>query len=144
MEKGSLGTKYTDRTNPMDKHVGVMLELRDLTAAPMAPQLFGNAGLEHMEKYGAYVGVCVCACTCVPMSCLCTCRIARTSAHAGVCVSAGSSLLGLLGVPSCVRPSAASCVSCLAHRRHLCSPSCANCSVPAFSVRAGGVHPRRA
>ena len=23
-----------------------------LTAAPVAPQMFGNAGLEHMEKYG--------------------------------------------------------------------------------------------
>lgn len=53
MEKGSLGTKYTDRTNPMDKHVTTMLEMREMTAAPMAPQMFGNAGLEHMEKYGA-------------------------------------------------------------------------------------------
>src|SRR3954470_4339308 len=25
MEKGSLGVKYTDRTNPMDKHVGALL-----------------------------------------------------------------------------------------------------------------------
>ena len=27
-------------------------ELRDLTKMPFAPQLFGNAGREHMEKYG--------------------------------------------------------------------------------------------
>jgi hypothetical protein len=53
MEKGSLGSKYFDRTNPMDKHMEVMMSLRDFTAAPAAPQMFGNAGREHMEKYGA-------------------------------------------------------------------------------------------
>jgi sterol carrier protein 2 len=52
MEKGSLGAKYTDRTNPMDKHMMKMIELRKFAPAPPAPQLFGNAGLEHMEKYG--------------------------------------------------------------------------------------------
>ena len=52
MEKGSLGVKYTDRTNPMDKHGQVMLELRGFAPAPPAPQMFGNAGREHMEKYG--------------------------------------------------------------------------------------------
>lgn len=29
-----------------------MVELAGLEAAPMAAQLFGNAGKEHMEKYG--------------------------------------------------------------------------------------------
>lgn len=52
MERGSLGSKYTDRTNPLDKHVGVMMEERGLSPAPVAPQMFGNAGREHMEKYG--------------------------------------------------------------------------------------------
>eukprot|EP00294_Goniomonas_avonlea_P001376 CAMPEP_0114554198 /NCGR_PEP_ID=MMETSP0114-20121206/8083_1 /TAXON_ID=31324 /ORGANISM="Goniomonas sp, Strain m" /LENGTH=549 /DNA_ID=CAMNT_0001739231 /DNA_START=17 /DNA_END=1666 /DNA_ORIENTATION=+ len=52
MERGSLGAKFTDRTNPMDKHVELMCELRDLTPSPMAAQIFGNAGREHMEKYG--------------------------------------------------------------------------------------------
>ncbi len=52
MEKGSLGIKYTDRTNPMDKQAGLMIELRGLANAPVAPQFFGNAGREHMEKYG--------------------------------------------------------------------------------------------
>jgi sterol carrier protein 2 len=52
MEKGSLGAKYFDRTNPMDKHMGLMMEVREFTAAPPAPQMFGNAGLEHMEKFG--------------------------------------------------------------------------------------------
>ena len=53
MEKGSLGAKYTDRTNPMDKHVEHMLSVREFETSPMAPQMFGNAGREHMEKYGA-------------------------------------------------------------------------------------------
>jgi len=52
MEKGSLGVKYTDRTNPMDKHFKLMVELRGFAKAPGAPQIFGNAGREHMEKYG--------------------------------------------------------------------------------------------
>ncbi len=52
MEKGSLGTKYTDRTNPIDKHAQVMIDLRGFAPAPPAPQMFGNAGREHMEKYG--------------------------------------------------------------------------------------------
>ena len=52
MEKGSLGIKYTDRTNPMDKHAKLMIETRGFAKAPAAPQFFGNAGREHMEKYG--------------------------------------------------------------------------------------------
>jgi sterol carrier protein 2 len=52
MEKGSLGIKYTDRTVPMDKHMKVMVELRGFAKAPAAPQMFGNAGREHMERYG--------------------------------------------------------------------------------------------
>ncbi len=52
MEKGSLGIKYTDRTNPMDKHAKAMIEKRGFAKAPPAAQFFGNAGREHMEKYG--------------------------------------------------------------------------------------------
>ena len=52
MEKGSLGVKYTDRTIAMDKHMKVMIEKRGFEKAPPMPQLFGNAGREHMEKYG--------------------------------------------------------------------------------------------
>ncbi len=52
MEKGSLGAKYMDRTNPLDKHMMTMMELREFAPAPPAPQIFGNAGREHMEKYG--------------------------------------------------------------------------------------------
>ncbi|MEE3332460.1 MAG: lipid-transfer protein [Myxococcota bacterium] len=52
MEKGSLGIKYTDRTNPMDKHAKEMIAHRGFAKAPAAPQFFGNAGIEHMERYG--------------------------------------------------------------------------------------------
>jgi acetyl-CoA acetyltransferase len=53
MEKGSLGVKYTDRTNPMDKHAMAMFEVREPEQSPPAPQMFGNAGREHMERYGS-------------------------------------------------------------------------------------------
>jgi acetyl-CoA acyltransferase len=53
MEKGSLGVKYTDRTNPMDKHAMAMFEVRAPEQSPPAPQMFGNAGREHMERYGS-------------------------------------------------------------------------------------------
>ncbi len=53
MEKGSLGMKYTDRTPALDKHMGRMFEVRDPEESPFAPQMFGNAGRDHMEKYGS-------------------------------------------------------------------------------------------
>ena len=53
MEKGSLGVKYTDRVNPMDKHVAAMVKLRGFETSPVAPQIFGNAAREHMERYGS-------------------------------------------------------------------------------------------
>jgi len=52
MEKGSLGVKFTDRTNPMDHHARAMIDKRGFAKAPPAPQFFGNAGREHMERYG--------------------------------------------------------------------------------------------
>jgi acetyl-CoA acyltransferase len=53
MERGSLGVKYTDRTNPIDRHLMTMFEVREPEQSPFAPQMFGNAGREHMEKYGS-------------------------------------------------------------------------------------------
>jgi sterol carrier protein 2 len=52
MEKGSLGTKYGDRTNPLDKHAMLMIDLQGFAPAPPAPQMFGGAAREHMLKYG--------------------------------------------------------------------------------------------
>jgi acetyl-CoA acyltransferase len=53
MELGSLGVKFTDRVNPIDKHAAALLELRAWEDAPPAPQMFGAAGREHMERYGS-------------------------------------------------------------------------------------------
>ena len=52
MQKGSLSSIFNDRANPVQPHVEAMMEVRDLEAAPVAAQLFGNAGREHMDKYG--------------------------------------------------------------------------------------------
>ncbi|XP_013195561.1 sterol carrier protein 2 [Amyelois transitella] len=53
MASGPLGGgAFTDRTNPMDRHTLKMAEMADIAAAPMTPQFFGNAGIEHMKKYG--------------------------------------------------------------------------------------------
>ncbi|KAL9950364.1 hypothetical protein ACROYT_G042852 [Oculina patagonica] len=52
MQRGSLGSKWGDRTPPMDKHMEVLINKHGLVAAPVTPQMFGNAGKEHMEKYG--------------------------------------------------------------------------------------------
>jgi len=53
MERGSLGMKYTDRTPALDKHMMRMFQIRDPETSPFAPQMFGNAGRDHMEKYGS-------------------------------------------------------------------------------------------
>jgi acetyl-CoA acyltransferase len=53
MEMGSLGMKWTDRTNPIDKHSMAMFAVREPEQSPPAPQMFGNAGREHMERYGS-------------------------------------------------------------------------------------------
>ncbi len=52
MERGSLGIKYTDRAIPMQWTFEKMNAKRGFTAAPPAPQMFGNAGREYMERYG--------------------------------------------------------------------------------------------
>ncbi|MGI8902673.1 MAG: lipid-transfer protein [Solirubrobacteraceae bacterium] len=53
MERGSLGMKYDDRTPALDRHIARMSELRVPESSPFAPQMFGNAGREHMERYGS-------------------------------------------------------------------------------------------
>src|SRR5271167_30942 len=53
MERGSLGIKYTDRTSAMDRHMARMFEIRSPEESPFAPQMFGNAGRDHMDKYGS-------------------------------------------------------------------------------------------
>ena len=52
MEKGALQAKWTDRTNPLDKHVGVMNDAQGVNQAPFAAQMFGGAGREYRWRYG--------------------------------------------------------------------------------------------
>jgi acetyl-CoA acetyltransferase len=53
MERGSIGMKYADRTSAMDRHMARMTQLRAPEETPFAPQMFGNAGRDHMERYGS-------------------------------------------------------------------------------------------
>ena len=39
----------------MDLHVEVMLENHGFETGPVTAQMFGNAGREHMDKYGKTV-----------------------------------------------------------------------------------------
>jgi acetyl-CoA acyltransferase len=52
MQKGSLSGNFPNHTNPMDKHMMAMIAQREFTGAPPAPWMFGNAGRDHMERYG--------------------------------------------------------------------------------------------
>jgi acetyl-CoA acetyltransferase len=52
MEKGALGSKFNDRTNPLEFHVNVMNEVQGFTSAPPAAQMFGGAGREYRWKHG--------------------------------------------------------------------------------------------
>ncbi len=51
MQRGSLQSTFEDRENPMQRHVLALNEKYDI-AMPLAPWMFGAAGVEHMEKYG--------------------------------------------------------------------------------------------
>ena len=53
MMRGSLQSFFNDRENPTGTTVSMMAETRGFTNAPGAAQMFGNAGREYMEKYGA-------------------------------------------------------------------------------------------
>ncbi|GAP85577.1 putative nonspecific lipid-transfer protein [Rosellinia necatrix] len=53
MMPGSLQSFFNDRENPTGTTAMMMAETRGVTNAPGAAQMFGNAGREYMEKYGA-------------------------------------------------------------------------------------------
>ncbi len=52
MEKGALGSKWDDRTNPLDQHAGVMQRVQGFSPAPPAAQMFGGAGREYRWRWG--------------------------------------------------------------------------------------------
>jgi sterol carrier protein 2 len=53
MMPGSLQSFFNDRENPTGTSGKMMAATRGITNAPGAAQMFGNAGREYMEKYGA-------------------------------------------------------------------------------------------
>ncbi|KAI1417959.1 thiolase-like protein [Hypoxylon sp. FL1857] len=53
MMRGSLQSFFNDRENPTGTSGKLMVETRGRTNAPGAAQMFGNAGREYMEKFGA-------------------------------------------------------------------------------------------
>lgn len=53
MFPGSLQSFFQDRANPTGTTAQMMKETRGVTNAPGAAQMFGNAGREYMEKFGA-------------------------------------------------------------------------------------------
>ncbi|ORY56147.1 putative Non-specific lipid-transfer protein [Pseudomassariella vexata] len=55
MMPGSLQSFFNDREKPTGTTISMMAETRGFTNAPGAAQMFGNAGREYMEKYGAKI-----------------------------------------------------------------------------------------
>ncbi|KAI0467855.1 thiolase-like protein [Xylaria cf. heliscus] len=53
MMRGSLQSFFNDRENPTGTTAKMMAETRGITNAPGAAQMFGNAGQEYIQKYGA-------------------------------------------------------------------------------------------
>ncbi|EKD16505.1 nonspecific lipid-transfer protein [Drepanopeziza brunnea f. sp. 'multigermtubi' MB_m1] len=53
MNPGSLQSFWNDRSSPTSTTGEMMKATRGVTNAPGAAQMFGNAGREYMEKYGA-------------------------------------------------------------------------------------------
>lgn len=52
MKPGSLDAGHADREQPLMRHVEALAQLREL-AMPIAPWMFGAAGVEHMEQHGS-------------------------------------------------------------------------------------------
>jgi acetyl-CoA acetyltransferase len=52
MQPGSLTTSYSDREQPLLRHLLALAELYEFTM-PAAPYMFGAAGREHMQRYGS-------------------------------------------------------------------------------------------
>jgi len=51
-EKMGRVATYADRAYPLDRHMAAMAARHDNSDALITAQMFGNAGREHMERYG--------------------------------------------------------------------------------------------
>jgi len=54
MQPGSLGATFTDREQPMMRHMDLLAEISEVRFPP-APWMFGAAGREHMEEHGSTI-----------------------------------------------------------------------------------------
>jgi acetyl-CoA acyltransferase len=54
MQPGSLGATFTDREQPMLRHMDLLAEISEVKFPP-APWMFGAAGREHMAEYGSTI-----------------------------------------------------------------------------------------
>ncbi|MEZ4451531.1 MAG: lipid-transfer protein [Nannocystaceae bacterium] len=52
MERGALGSKFTDRVNPLERHATLMNDVQGFAQAPPAAQMFGGAGREYRWRHG--------------------------------------------------------------------------------------------
>ena len=52
MQPGSLGATFTDREQPMMRHMDLLAQISEVRLPP-APWMFGAAGREHMEEHGS-------------------------------------------------------------------------------------------
>lgn len=53
MAPGALAAVFNDRPGPLDPFIHLAQQIKPAPDAPMAPHLFGTAGAEYLEKYGA-------------------------------------------------------------------------------------------
>jgi acetyl-CoA acyltransferase len=53
MKPGSLTMVYADRANPLGRHLDRMAGIYSPEQSPYSPQMFGNAGRDHMARYGS-------------------------------------------------------------------------------------------
>ncbi len=52
MQPGSLSSTYSDREQPLLRHIQALAQMHEFVF-PVAPWMFGAAGLEHMRLYGS-------------------------------------------------------------------------------------------
>ena len=53
MKMGSLEPQWPDRLDPIGRHLDRMSEIRPRADVPFGPEMFGNAGRDHMDRYGS-------------------------------------------------------------------------------------------
>jgi acetyl-CoA acyltransferase len=52
MQPGSLGATFTDREQPLMRHIDLLAQISEVRLPP-APWMFGAAGREHMREHGS-------------------------------------------------------------------------------------------